>query len=687
MFKKLMIAIAMMAGIAASSHANASILDLKIGAAQIFDVQYSWAHSNAPNNPDYSCYNDPSSCDVLNVSGLQAPYESTPNNFTHPALTAGQYYGFINSPTVPGTYGMVVFNANGTQAYVIHNTGDLYKLSGSGIFYVGGGFFGTVITPSAGYSYNSTVSLNVGLGTPTSSTETSYAPPSTTVLTAGQTASNNTPPSPPPSPTVVSTTQGTPIVTTSTVNGNPTTTSITNTSHVTSIDSNGHQVVTTYYTVTTTTTTPTTTTTTTTPVTVTTYSDNTTTTTNGTPVTTTTTNNVVTSSTTQPMLQSIATTVNVPTTSTSSGTATTTQSVVTWPSTSQTTITYTSSKSNNNVSVNKNTTIITDTPTTTTTTVTTPITTTTTVTPTTTTVDANNNVIGVTYGTPTSTNSTVNQVVSTNLYADNYTTASSNTVKTANIAGGKDMIDYQNNNLFLIDPFFQQNGSWVTPSYSIGKTINGNIGSSGFAFGYQGEGEGNVWGIAGYYGSTSLSGYNNSTGSTTTGSATAYAVIDTGNGKIKIAGGLSNSDNTTTVSIPDFALANQQKLNQKNVYADIAYYSPFEMLGFTPFVGTIINDSIVTDNGNSGSSLLNQSPTTGTTTLATPYVGVQRKIDDDIAVQGKVSQSPTYGTVVSGKVIAKKKITDNTSLFISAGYDKGNHYDNATVLIGLTIDF
>lgn len=946
MFKNILKTIVAMVGITFASVANAGLLDLKVGEAQIFDVQYYWSSSTN----DSSCgYGNEGSCDTLNVSGLIAPYQSTGpgGSFQHPNLTSGQYYGFINSTTVPGTYGMAVFNANGTQAYVIHDTGDLYKLSGDGIFYVGGGFFGTVITPSTGYAYGSSATLNVGTGTPDATTIASYTPPSTTVLAAGQTATQSsgggsTPtiynitdnganadfatgslgpwtagggtgtqsstaysdtgvgvaivqemtsytaggspyqwtvrpptgtymasiqpngletagvnsfddmatdlgistaskneiiaamvangngqptnaawirqditltngqtfhiawqyistdyvpfndgsvttlvnktgtiiatvngeakeyallgftnpgtgnysvgsygatgwqlaqytaneagtyrlgfgafnlsdtalspilfvtkevgttlnfntsfgpiapnagssaPNNSSSPTVVSTAPGTPIVSSSSVNGTPVVTTVTNTNLVNSTDGNGNPVVTTYFTVTTTTTTPQTTTTTTTPVTVTTYSDGSTTTTNGTPVTTTTTTNNVATSTTDPAIQSVATTVDVPTTSTSSGTATTTSSVITWPSTSLDTITYTGTTSGNTVSVNKNVVTVVNTPTTTTTTVTTPITTTTTVTPTTTSVDANGNFIGTTTGTPTSTDSTIDQVVSTDVYADNYSASSTNTVKTANVTGAQDSVNYANQNLFMVDPAFTPNGSWVTPSYSAGSNGSGNIGNSGYAFGFQTQANGNTFGVAGYYGSTNTSGYNNSSSGSTTLAATTYAVIETGNGQVKIAGGVSNTDHTSVTSIPEFELSNAQKLHQNNVYADVAYYLPMDVGGWTPFVGVTVNNSNVEDKGSSGTALLAQTPDTGSKTTATPYAGAQYKVNDNVALQAKVSESPIYGTVVSGKATVKQKITDNTSMFISAGVDVGSNYNNGTIMAGFTFNF
>jgi hypothetical protein len=168
---------------------QADITDQPFGPNQVFDVQYNWAHSSNPSSPDFTCYSDPSSCDVLNVSGLTTPYSSVTNN--QPILTAGQYYKFFNSTTVPGTYGLAVYNADGTQAFIMHNTGNFYKATSQGMFYEGGGMYGTVLSPSAGYAAGSSASLSVGLGAPTAADLSGYTASSTTVLAAGATAGSS----------------------------------------------------------------------------------------------------------------------------------------------------------------------------------------------------------------------------------------------------------------------------------------------------------------------------------------------------------------------------------------------------------------------------------------------------------------------------------------------------------------
>jgi hypothetical protein len=269
--------------------AKADITDGHFSTNQIFDVQYYWSGT------------------TLNASNFIAPFDM---NFQHPTVSSGQYFAFFNSTTSPGTYGLGLYNADGTLAQVVHNTGTLQAIGPDALFYVGSGFFGTVITTSAGYAYGQSASFT-NMDTSVSSTDaSSYTWASTTPLGAGQTAGGGG------TPTVVSTAAGTPVVTSSSSNGATVTTVVdtpgattvtetvtdtrgTATDTTLTVSRNISQVSTTSVTRVTTDTTPVTTTTVTTPTTVTTYSDGSTTTTNGTPVTTTaTTNQVVTTTTT-----------------------------------------------------------------------------------------------------------------------------------------------------------------------------------------------------------------------------------------------------------------------------------------------------------------------------------------------------------------------------------------------------
>ena len=297
----------LLATLAMSSHAG--LTDGHFGINQIFDVQYYWSGNN------------------LNASSFIAPYDM---NFTHPTLSAGQYFAFFASTTNPGTYGLGLYNSNGSLAQTVHNTGTLSAIGPDAIFYVGSGFFGTVITTSAGYAYGSSATFTSMDQSVSVSDSQTYTWASATPLTAGQTASSPPPSSPNVTGTstanqvTTSTSNGTAVVTTNTTDGpiTITTNSVNGTPVAVTVESRnrGEQtakalavnqifttttttpVTTTTTTVTpwttvTTTTTPVTTTTTTTPVTTTTYSDNTTATTNGTAVVTTSTTNTVTETT------------------------------------------------------------------------------------------------------------------------------------------------------------------------------------------------------------------------------------------------------------------------------------------------------------------------------------------------------------------------------------------------------
>ena len=168
---------------------SANITDGHFSTNQIFDVQYYWSGT------------------TLNASSFIAPYNM---NFVHPTVTSGQYFAFFNSTTNPGTYGLGLYNADNTLAQVVHNTGTLQAIGPNALFYIGSGFFGTVISTSAGYSYGQSASFTNMDTSVTASDLTSYTWASTTPLAAGQVASSTptlvavSTPSTPPTPTLVS---------------------------------------------------------------------------------------------------------------------------------------------------------------------------------------------------------------------------------------------------------------------------------------------------------------------------------------------------------------------------------------------------------------------------------------------------------------------------------------------------
>ena len=223
---------------------------------------------------------------------------------------AGQYFAFFESTTNPGTYGMALYNSDGTQAEVIHNTGTFRVLADGAIFYLGNGSWGTLITTAEGFDIGDSSSFTVEEDRPSDATMSVWVPDSTEVLAAGEKAGSGG-----GAPTVTGTSTATVQTSSTTTTGTASATTTVARGDTTRVTTVAHDVgeTTTTQTVEQTTThtdtTPVTTTiVTTTPVTTrtcsvvrttTTYSDNTTTTSDSSETCTdTTTNNVVTSANT-----------------------------------------------------------------------------------------------------------------------------------------------------------------------------------------------------------------------------------------------------------------------------------------------------------------------------------------------------------------------------------------------------
>ena len=172
------------------SSVQAGVLDLRLKVDQIFDVQWNISGGN------------------LNASGFNYIYSSV--NYATQTTSAARwtaaqtadagsndrYIGFFNSTTNPGTYGMAVFNSDGSVYKLINNTGTFRALANGAIFYNGNGMWGTLITTEAGYSLGSSGSWAVTVNYPTSADLEAYVAPA---YSSNQTA----PPPPPPPPTPV----------------------------------------------------------------------------------------------------------------------------------------------------------------------------------------------------------------------------------------------------------------------------------------------------------------------------------------------------------------------------------------------------------------------------------------------------------------------------------------------------
>jgi len=161
----------------------ADILDLKVGTAQIFDVQwYISGNTLYASNFNYIYSSVNYATQTTSAARLTAAQYADINS------VSGRYIGFFNSTTNPGTYGMAVFNPDGTRYKTLNNTGSFRALANGAIFYNGNGMWGTLITTAAGYNLGSSANFAVTQSFPTNTQLQAYVPPSSTPLAAGQTA-------------------------------------------------------------------------------------------------------------------------------------------------------------------------------------------------------------------------------------------------------------------------------------------------------------------------------------------------------------------------------------------------------------------------------------------------------------------------------------------------------------------
>jgi hypothetical protein len=161
----------------------ASITDLKVSTAQIFDVQWSISGNTLYTSGYNYIY-----ASINYTTQTASAARLTSANYADINSVAGRYIGFFASTTNPGTYGMAVFNADGTKYKILNNTGSFRALANGAIFYNGNGSWGTLITTGQGYNLGSSATFTVTTSYPTNTQLQAYTPPSSTPLAAGQTA-------------------------------------------------------------------------------------------------------------------------------------------------------------------------------------------------------------------------------------------------------------------------------------------------------------------------------------------------------------------------------------------------------------------------------------------------------------------------------------------------------------------
>ena len=176
--KKIINAIATLFVLTYASIANAAITDGKFGTGQMFDVQYYW------NGNDLVASNFTR---IFSNSGQLS------TQFYTDMDANSRYFGFFNSTTNPGDYGLAVYNSDGTLYQELHTNGTITALGNDAIFYLGSGFYGTVIPTTQGYALGAGATFT-SMDTNVDSTDlNNYTFASATPLAAGQSAAPATP--------------------------------------------------------------------------------------------------------------------------------------------------------------------------------------------------------------------------------------------------------------------------------------------------------------------------------------------------------------------------------------------------------------------------------------------------------------------------------------------------------------
>lgn len=331
-----------------------------------------------------------------------------------------------------------------------------------------------------------------------------------------------------------------------------------------------------------------------------------------------------------------------------------------------------------------------------TTAVTTPYTTTTTTTPTTitnysdgtsTTTAGSPVVTSTTQNVVTTSTNTVNEVIMIPTEWNDVAAKSNDQKQSASVNALNDSIVYNLNNPFLVSVIDQKDGGWANPYYSFTKA-NGSFQNVGLVAGAQKTFDNSSYGMAFRGTSTNnSSNYHNAYNDYDTFFVTGYAFTKQPWAWISAQVGYGNVNHTGAVSIPSFALTNQTKVNQNLYYSDVAVYAPTSFYKLRPFAGVTTAVSDIPSMNSFGSPLLATLPLNKTTHRVNPYAGVRYEYSNDIAIEGRLTQTRDYKTVAGVRAVAKKQISKNTYIDLTVGHDRGKNFNNTYFMVGLKISF
>lgn len=172
---KIIKTLAVMVALCWATVAQAGILDGKFGTGQMFDVQYYWSGNDLVASSFTRVFSSTGQLSVQDYTDMTA------NN---------RYFAFFNSTTHPGEYGLAIYNSDGTVNRTLHTRGSITAIGTDAIFYLGSGFYGTVIPTTQGYAFGDSATFTAMNQSPTASDISNYNA-GTTPLAAGQSANNN----------------------------------------------------------------------------------------------------------------------------------------------------------------------------------------------------------------------------------------------------------------------------------------------------------------------------------------------------------------------------------------------------------------------------------------------------------------------------------------------------------------
>ena len=146
-----------------------TLKDCAFGTAQVFDVKYNFDGG------------------TLNVSETTRPYGNvTDDQLAESDWQTGYYVKFVDSISNPGMLALERFDSGSVSQGLLDTTGSFAAYGDDFIFYLGGDYYGTLITTGYGYDYGASASLSITAENPTTAEMLAYTNCLETPLAAGE---------------------------------------------------------------------------------------------------------------------------------------------------------------------------------------------------------------------------------------------------------------------------------------------------------------------------------------------------------------------------------------------------------------------------------------------------------------------------------------------------------------------